>query len=100
VSEEIGKDIKERITNSAYLVINRVPKKTFNEFKSLANEEFCSDHGMLLKHLMDFYQGLIPKGYEHLEVEIISLRKEVEGLKALVVEKKDKKRVRLDGKVH
>lgn len=33
--------------------ISRVPKKTFEEFKELAEKEFCGDYGMLLKFLMD-----------------------------------------------
>ena len=39
--------------NKKSLHIARVPEKTKEDFITLADEEFCSDYGMLLKFLMD-----------------------------------------------
>ena len=39
--------------NKNSLYISRVPKGTRDTFISLADEEFCSDYGMLLKFLVD-----------------------------------------------
>ena len=71
-----------------------MPEKTYDLFKELS-KEFCMDYGLTLKFLVDFYQGLIPSGVEHLEIEIDDLRKEIETMK----EKKDEKKVatRVDG---
>ena len=58
------------------IFIGRVPKDTHNWFKTFADEQFCSDFGMALKHLTDFYTGLIPSGLEHLEgaIEVLDER--------------------------
>ncbi len=44
--------------NSLYMA--RVPKKTKQEFKKLAEEDFENDFGMTLKHLLDVYKGMMP----------------------------------------
>jgi hypothetical protein len=49
-----------------YLAMKRVPKKTYHQFKELAENEFCKDYGMCLKHLIDLYFGVLPHGDEHL----------------------------------
>lgn len=83
-----------------FIMADRVPVKTFDAFYKLAKDEFCLDYGMTIKHLMDFYQGIIPVGNEHLELEIEQLKIEIEKIKQQikkpVVEEK-KKRVMLDG---
>lgn len=91
-------EIRARISQR-YIHITRVPKKTYDIFKDWANEEFCNDYGMALKHLMDFYFGLIPSGVEHLEQAIEALRQDVEVLKLAVAKPKEevKVRKRLDG---
>lgn len=43
------------------LHFKRVPKPTLEWFQKKADEEFEGDYGMLLKFLVDFYQGLIPE---------------------------------------
>lgn len=81
-SEQINKKIKDIdgiIPRDIH--INRVPPKTFKRFKELAKEEFCFDYGMTMKHLLDFYDGIIGSGLEHLEAEIELLREDVEALK-------------------
>ena len=48
------KKLRERLmTNSPVLTMNRVPKETVENFKKLANEQFCDDYGMTLKWIMD-----------------------------------------------
>lgn len=55
--------------------ISRIPDKVRKEFTEFANKEFCSDRGMALKFLWDFYTGVISTGTEHLEIEL-SVQKE------------------------
>lgn len=65
--EKIEK-IRERIVKTSSLTISRVPKNTLEAFYKLANDDnFSKDYGMALKFLLDFYNGIIPKGNEHLE---------------------------------
>ena len=73
------------------LVMSRVPKKTLDRFFQLCTEEaFCSDRGMLLKYLIDFHDGIIPSGIEHLEIQIEALNYEVTQLKSKEIEDKAK----------
>jgi hypothetical protein len=82
------------------LSIQRIPNKTLEMFRSIAKEEFVNDYGLFLKHLLDFYTGLIPKGWEHLEYDIESLKGEVEQLKKEVIIKKEENIIRMgDGTV-
>ena len=46
----LAKKLKEK-NNSLY--ISRVPKGTRDIFIAIADEEFCSDYGMLIKFLLD-----------------------------------------------
>lgn len=96
-----AEEIRQRIiTNrrSMDIHITRVPLPTYESFREWAKEEFCFDYGMALKHLWDFYNGLIPTGWEHLEVELEAQKKEIELLKAEVFKPKEEKiRKRLDG---
>ena len=81
--------------------MSRVPKNTYIRFMEIANvDDFCGDYGMALKTLIDFFDGLIPSGIEHLELEIDSLRREVEQLKASSIKKEEKanQRVSLSGR--
>lgn len=95
--EEDIKEIKEKIKHPV-LHIGRIPKKTYMEFVKLAEEEFCSDYGMAMKFLYDFYVGLIPTGIEHLEIELERQNSEIEKIKEVVFKKEEKKpSTRLDG---
>lgn len=51
-SQEKILEIKERVTCEG-LRINRLPKKTKEEFLKLANEEFASDYGLTLKYNLE-----------------------------------------------
>jgi len=81
------------------IIIKHVPEKVRLAFEKFANEDFDGNTGLTLKHLMDFYIGLIPSGVEHLEVGLEKLEQEIELLKQIVVkpEVKDVKGTRLDG---
>jgi len=90
---------KERIGDllrkPAALVMNRVPKATLSRFHIMCDEEhFCSDRGMLLKYLIDFHDGIIPSGIEHLEMELLALREQIELLKASKQEPSKKEIIR------
>jgi len=77
------------------IVIARIPVNTKKAFLDFAKQDFCGDYGMTLKHLLDFYVGLIPSGVEHLELEINRLKERIDSLE----KKKDEKvpTKRLDG---
>ncbi len=81
------------------LTIQRIPDKTCQQFKLLAKSEFCDDYGMTLKHLVDFYFGIIPKGTEHLEIQIEELYQELSIIKDKLNKPVEEKKVptRLDG---
>lgn len=72
--------IREKITLVPSLKISRIPEPTLIRFKELAEQEFCNDYGMLIKHLLDFYDGLILSGTEHIEAEILSIRERLNAL--------------------
>lgn len=97
---ETGTDIRERIVKKPDLIISRIPSKTLELFKSLSEEDFCGDYGMTLKFLMDMYEGVIVKGNEHLEQEILILQSRVADLEkktAEPIKQEQNKRKRLDG---
>jgi hypothetical protein len=100
--EERAKKLNEldRKVKYSSISFNRIPQPTLDRFCPWAINEFCEDYGMAFKHLVDFYFGLIPTGWEHLEVEIASLRKEMEALKAGMVEKEEPKGITmLNGRI-
>ena len=86
------KELKDKLNRiGGQLQIDRVPRKTISWLKNLAFEEFCGDYGMALKHICDFYQGMIPVGTEHLEMDIEYLRTEIQTLKNKMAEKPEEK---------
>ena len=96
--EQLKEEFKSR-DNSVTLTISRFPKPTFLSFKEFADREFAGDYGMLTKMLWDCFNGLITTGTEHLEAEIISIRNELESIKAqLNKEETPKARMSLSGK--
>ena len=71
--EELNRieSLKERLSTG--FSISRIPKKEKEWFINFSKDEFCDDRGMALKHIIDFYCGLIPVGIEHLEIAIQDL---------------------------
>lgn len=61
--------IKETFEKNGF-GINRIPEKTKQWFLEFAETEFLSDRGMALKHLIDFYTGVVGAGTEHIELAI------------------------------
>lgn len=58
--------------NKSSLHIGRIPEKTREVFIAIANEEFCSDYGLLLKAMVDKFidvdnQKIIEKIQSHEE---------------------------------
>ena len=101
VEEKEEKKIIDR--KHPFIYMDRVPNRTFDAFMKLAKEEFCNDYGMTLKYLVDFYQGIIPVGNEHLELELSNLKLEIEQIKVqlkekVVVEEKKSTRKMLNGR--
>ena len=78
----------------AALTIQRIPDNTLKQFKEMSNEEFKGDYGFTLKHLLDFYYGLIHTGWEHLEIKLQALEDEIIGLKEKLVSKEEEKKYR------
>jgi len=91
-------NIRERITTG--LTMSRVPKNTKKRFIEIANEEdFCSDFGLTLKFLIDFYDGIMINGTELMNIELQQVKAEIETLKsALIDQKQTKTRKMLNGK--
>lgn len=80
--------IEQRITRKpADLIIYRVPRNTLDRFRQIANfDDFCSDYGMALKYLIDFHDGILAVGNEHLEIELARQRQEIDDLKQKINE--------------
>ncbi len=83
--------------------ISRIPNKTKEYFKKLADEEFCSDYGMTLKYLCDLQSGLLPNGNELAELADAKAEEalsQITELRAMVEKpQKEKKVIRMcDGK--
>lgn len=89
---DIREQIKRKIPD---LTIQRIPDKTKLMFKAFAKEEFCSDYGMTLRHLMDFYFGLIPKGTEHIENQVEFLTEELNELKKILIKTEEKPKYKI-----
>ena len=106
LTEQTISEIKERVTEGIH--INRLPKKTKEEFIVLANEEFASDYGMTLKWLLDFRSGLLARPNQLLLDQMEDMASEIASLKVakpqeekrktihsvsgkIIVEKEDKK---------
>ena len=95
--EEKIEEIKGKMTGKQ-LFIQNVPKRTFDRFKEMSNsEDFMNHYGFLLKHLVDFYDGMITSGVEHLEAEILNLQERISALEQKKPEEK-KARTMCDGK--
>ncbi|MEK6878420.1 MAG: hypothetical protein AABY22_02370 [Nanoarchaeota archaeon] len=82
--EKKVEEIKEK-TSPNKLYIARVPLKTKQRFIAIANEEFEEDYGMLLKKLVEVYDGFYPTGHEEIEAKIDILANEI----ALIQQKLD-----------
>ena len=94
---EPAEEIRKRIVNG--FAINRIPEKEKKWFIKFAEEEFCDDRGMALKHLIDVYTGIISSGMEHIEIELNELANDVELIKQQLNKKEEPKvRKSLDGR--
>lgn len=87
-------ELKKKIGQD-YFTISRVPKKTREWFFKFCNEEFEGDRGMALKHLIDFYTGILNAGTEHIEMAILDHDKRLAFLEETAGNKKEEKRSRL-----
>lgn len=110
--EGLSEQIREKIGATHHkIVINRVPKNTFEKFMELASEdEFSQDYGMLLREMVNLYLDFKDlrniatiETIAGLSDEVGLLRQEINELKKpkLEEEKKIEVKVRksLDGKV-
>lgn len=93
---EEAQEIRSRIMNG--FAINRIPQKARDEFIAFSEDEFCGDRGFALKFLWDFYTGVISSGIEHLESELLLVKKELAELKDKPKEE-NKPKPRMDGSV-
>ena len=79
--EELNKWAKEKT-----IWIKRIPPKTKTEFMKLADEEFECDYGFTLKHLLDFYKGIISHPNQELSARFDLLADEIVEIKKGLVE--------------
>jgi len=88
-------NIRKRITTDKTFNISRIPPATLRRFLEIANyEDFCSDRGMTLKYLIDFHDGLLRTGVEHIEARLDMLDQEITLLKYVKEEEPKAKRLR------
>jgi len=93
--EEFVKTIKEKMQPPIRgFSINRIPKKGLRWFINFAKEEFEDDRGFALKHLIDFYNGLIPSGVEHLEQAFLELKQELDSVKEQIKKTEEEPKVK------
>lgn len=67
------------------LSINRVPKKTLDDFKKLAFEEFANDYGMTLKYLLDM---------KKIDEEIKDIYKRIEKIEEVIMNGSSRQTIR------
>jgi hypothetical protein len=101
MADEESESIKDFLRRTGCsLLIKRMPYNDEKAFKLLANKEFEGDYGFTLKHLLNFYQGLIPTGWEHLETVIDILDKRVTKLEGEIKKKEKGEEIKMgNGKV-
>lgn len=90
------KDFQKRV--ECDLVVKRVPKKTLDTFKKIANEDFAGDYGMYIKFLQDIYLGIITTGLEHLEEAVNNIDQRLGALETKPVKKEQKYIIMGNGK--
>jgi hypothetical protein len=91
-SIEKFEEIKSKFENNGF-GINRVPKKTKDWFFQFAEEEFETDRGMALKHLVDFYVGVLGTGTEAIELVVKDIEERLSKLEAMQETKKSRREV-------
>jgi hypothetical protein len=74
----------DKVRGNCTLSISRVPEKSLHRFKELADSDFASDYGQCLKWLLDFYDGIIPNGFNEVMEIISDHEKEIHDLKQKV----------------
>ena len=72
-------EIKKKVSRTS-LYIARLPEKTKTRFLEVAREEFEGDYGFTLKHLLDFYNGLLSNPNQILSDKIDVLADQIKGL--------------------
>jgi len=93
---EIDEIRQKLLENKSALRIARIPQKVKEEFTAWADKEFCSDWGMALKWLWDFYKGIMPEGHEEIYARLDMLEAKI----AKLEEKKETKHIRtVTGKI-
>ena len=98
-SREFNEIEKRVFSRAPKLIINSVPRGTFEWFKEFSEEGFEGSYGFALKFLCDVYKGTIP----NIDTDIVSeLKSELDTLKAEVIKLKasseDSKEIKnLDG---
>ena|SRR3990167_4894811 len=78
-------EIKEKVGPTS-IYINRIPKEIKTRFKEMARDEFMEDYGMLLKKLIEVYDGFYPKGNEEIVAKINYLANEILLIKTKLME--------------
>jgi len=98
--QEKVEKIKETVGRKS-LFIQRVPEQIKTRFMELAKAEFEDDYGMLLKKLVEVYDGFYPTGHEGIEAKIDILAEEVAKIQEQLKIQQEKKPVKrmLSGRI-
>jgi len=70
-------EIRSKI-ESFKMTINRIPKSTYETFKALADQDFCSDYGMTLKWCID--NAIKQEQLELIIAEMVDIKTRLEEL--------------------
>jgi len=68
-------EIQEKVKSQG-IVINRIPKKTKDDFIAIANEEFAGDYGLLMKWCLEQaleYQSMKVTFFENIDLKLNQL---------------------------
>jgi len=79
--EKFVEEIKNKM-NTKDLHISRIPIHTKRWFTDYANDYFCGDYGLCLKHVIDSFRGMTPIGYDEVNQRIDMIVSEIEQMKS------------------
>lgn len=93
--ENDPRELLKRLAKKNAIWIDRVPKKTKEDFKAFAFQDFEGDYGMALKWLWDYYAGYMVTPESQMKVMIGELHERIAVLEGKPSEQVEEKNIRL-----